>query len=79
MITNPELLKKFEDDFIRQNDMTVQEKFNLIDSMFEYADSLGALSTEDTTGHLDTLIKTVKVFRDATEKSAKSYKGTRKK
>ncbi|MDZ4712732.1 MAG: hypothetical protein SGI89_10460 [bacterium] len=67
MITNPELLEKFENDFVRQNDMSVQEKFDMMDQMFEYANQLGALSKEDTTGHLESLIKTLKNLRNASK------------
>ncbi len=67
MVRNPELLQKFEDEFKRNIKMTIQEKFDMLDSLYEIAHSTGNLSLKDTLGNLDALIKTTKIFRDASK------------
>lgn len=62
-------LRKFEDNFIRKNKMTVQEKFDMLDSIYEIAFSTGNINLNDTMGNLEALIKTTKVFRDASKTS----------
>jgi hypothetical protein len=72
MIKNPEELRKFEDDYIRNYNMTVEEKFKLLDSLYEFAHSTGKLTIDDSQQNLEALIKTLKVFRDANKPAFKS-------
>ena len=77
MIKNPELFRKFEDDYIRNYDMTVEQRFNMLDSLYTFAHSIGKLTIDDSQQNLEVLIKTLKVFRDADRPSFKSSKRIR--
>jgi hypothetical protein len=72
MIKNQKEFRKFEDDYIRDYSMTVDEKFNLLDSLYEFAHSTGKLTIDDSQQNLEALIKTLKVFRDANKPGFKS-------
>ena len=37
MITNPDIVKKFEDEQLREESLTLAEKFAILDGMFELA------------------------------------------
>lgn len=65
MIKNPELLQKVDDEFNKNNKMTVKEKFDMLDSLYKFAYSMGKINLNDPMDNLETLIKTTKVFRDA--------------
>lgn len=72
MIKNSGILQKSEDDFIRKNNMTIEQKFNLLNSLYEFSHSIGKLTTDDSQQNLEVLIKTLKVFRDANKPAFKS-------
>lgn len=72
MINNPQQLTEFEDDYIRNYNMTIDQKFNLLNSLYEFAHSIGKLTTDDSQQNLEVLIKTLKVFRDANKPASKS-------
>ncbi|MDQ3020217.1 MAG: hypothetical protein M3R36_06575 [Bacteroidota bacterium] len=69
MIKNNILIQQMEDEFIKNNVMTIQEKFDMMDSIYLLAHSSGNLILDDTTGNLEALIKTLKIFRDASKAS----------
>ena len=43
MVKNPEILKKFEEKYLRDSNLTLQEKFCLYDSMWELVRNIGVL------------------------------------
>lgn len=72
MINNPQELNEFEDNYIRNYNMTIDQKFNLLNSLYEFAHSIGKLTKDDSQQNLEVLIKTLKVFRDANKPASKS-------
>ena len=72
MINNPQQLNEFEDNYIRNYNMTIEQKFNLLNSLYEFSHSIGKLTTDDSQQNLEVLIKTLKVFRDANKPAFKS-------
>lgn len=69
MINNSKQIQELEDEYNRKNKMTVQEKFDMLDSLYKFAHSMGKIGLNDSQDNLQTLIKTTKVFRDAAENS----------
>jgi len=69
MIKNAEFLQNFEDEYTRNNKMTVQEKFDLADELYRLAYKSGKLTIDDSQQNLASLIKTIKVFRDSERNS----------
>ena len=57
MLNNPELLQKFEDDYIRKNNMTIEQKFDLLDNLYKFAHSTGKLTIDDTQQNLEVMIR----------------------
>jgi len=47
MIKNPKLWKKFEDKFIAEENLTIEQKFKIFDAMFEETKALGIFPLED--------------------------------
>lgn len=76
-IKNSKVLQKFEDDFVREEKISVQEKFNLLDDFYNFAFSIGKLVINDSQQNLEALIKTTKVFRDASKITNKNSKRVR--
>jgi len=69
MIKNAKFLQDFEDEYTRNNKMTIQEKFDLSDDLYKFAFSLGKLTIDDSQQNLETLAKTLKIFRNASKSS----------
>lgn len=62
MIKNPEYLKKFEDEQTANDDMTLEQKLKLLNSIYKYAVKLGTLPPDDLLEGLDTDIKVAKII-----------------
>ena len=71
MTNNSQQIKEFEDDYVRNYNMTIEQKFNLQNSLYKLAHSIEKLTTDDSQQNLEVLIKTLKVFRDAGNPSFK--------
>jgi len=67
MIKNAKFLQDFEDEYNRKNKMTVQEKFDMSDDLYKFAFSIGKLTIDDAQQNLETLAKTLKIFRNASK------------
>lgn len=62
MIKDPEYLKKFEDEQTANDDMTLEQKLKLLNSIYKYAVKLGTLPPDDLLEGLDTDIKVAKII-----------------
>ena len=62
MIKDPEYLKKFEDEQTAKDDMTLEQKLKLLNSIYKYAVKLGTLPPDDLLEGLDTDIKVAKII-----------------
>ncbi len=62
MIKDPEYLKKFEDEQTANDDMTLEQKLKLLNSIYKYAVKLGILPPDDLLEGLDTDIKVAKII-----------------
>lgn len=61
MIKNPEFLRKFEDEQTANDDMTLEEKLSLLNSIYKFAIKLGTLPPEDQLEGLEMDIKVTKI------------------
>ena len=61
MIKNPEYLKKFEDEQTANDDMTLEQKLKLLNSIYKFAVKLGTLPPDDLLEGLDNDIKVAKI------------------
>ena len=62
MIKDPEYLKKFEDEQTANDDMTLEQKLKLLNSIYKYAVKLGTLPPDDLLEGLDNDIKVAKII-----------------
>ncbi len=62
MIKDPEYLKKFEDEQTAKDDMTLEQKLKLLNSIYKFAIKLGTLPPDDLLEGLDTDIKVAKII-----------------
>ena len=62
MIKDPEYLKKFEDEQTANDDMTLEQKLKLLNSIYKFAIKLGTLPPDDLLEGLDTDIKVAKII-----------------
>ncbi len=62
MIKNPEYLKKFEDEQTANDDMTLEQKLKLLNSIYKFAVKLGTLPPDDLLEGLDNDIKVAKII-----------------
>ena len=46
MITNPEELEKFEADYLRRENLTLEQRFAILDGLYEMARLFGHFSVE---------------------------------
>ncbi len=61
MIRNRELLQEFEDEQTIKDDMTLEQKLALLNSMYRFALKLGSLPPDDLLEGLETDIKVAKI------------------
>lgn len=62
MIKNSEYLKKFEDEQTANDDMTLEQKLKLLNSIYKFAVKLGTLPPDDLLEGLDNDIKVAKII-----------------
>ena len=62
MIKDPEYLKKFEDEQTANDDMTLEQKLKLLNSIYKFAVKLGTLPPDDLLEGLDNDIKVAKII-----------------
>jgi hypothetical protein len=60
MVKNPEILQKFEDDYIRNNNQTLEKKFKTYDELRNYAIALGQFPLKDPLEGIEEKIKFVR-------------------
>ncbi len=77
MIKDPELWKKFEDEFIRKDNLSIDAKFNLLEAMFEEARALGVWESEDPLEGIEVKIKIARILNALQGDSEKGRGGTR--
>lgn len=61
MITNPKKLRKFEQNLLKTDTTSIDQKFRLMDAMFKEARSLSVFPLKDPLEGLETDIKVAKV------------------
>lgn len=61
MIKHPELLQKFEDEQIALDDMTLEQKLSLLNSIYKFSVKIGTLPPEDLLEGLEIDIKVTKI------------------
>ena len=47
MVTNPEEVRKFEADYLRRENLTLEQRFAILDGLYEMARFFGHFSGED--------------------------------
>jgi hypothetical protein len=71
MITNPEILRKFEDDLIRnETKFSHDHSLNLLTSMWEEGVALGVLPPDDPLEGIDVDIRIAQVLNSCLIKSS---------
>lgn len=61
MITNPKKLRKFEQNLLKRDTTSIDQKFRLMDAMFKEARALRVFPLKDPLEGLETDIKVAKV------------------
>ena len=61
-IKNPERLRKFEDQQTAKDDMTLEQKLTLLNSIYKFAIKLGTLPPKDLLEGIETDIKLAKIL-----------------
>jgi hypothetical protein len=70
MIKNADIVRKFEDDFIRNAPaLSLTDKFNLLDAMWQEGINLGVLPPEDQMEGLDADFRMAKALNSCLKKS----------
>lgn len=62
MIKNTELLQKFEDEQTINDDMTLEQKLSLLNSIYKFAIKIGTLPPNDLLEGFETDIKVAKII-----------------
>ena len=62
MITNPQILEAFERDLQRTQILTLEEKYALLDGMYEFAVRLGHFTSERALEGIDDSIRLAKAL-----------------
>ncbi len=71
MIKNPEILKKFEDGLIRDEEkLSFKQAMNLVTSMWEEGVKLGVLPPKEPLEGIDIDIKIAKILNSCLKKSS---------
>ena len=65
MITNPKLLQQAEDDFIRNNKLTIEQKYDIVESLYKQYLETALVKPEDPLEHRKTLLETVRKIHSA--------------
>jgi hypothetical protein len=62
MIKNSEYLRKFEDEQTANDDMTLEQKLSLLNSIYKFAIKIGTLPPDNILEGLETDIKVAKII-----------------
>ncbi len=62
MVKNSEYLKEFEDDWISKQRLTPEQAFDILDSMWEEAVSLGVLPRKDPMEGLEAVLRIASIL-----------------
>ncbi len=62
MIKNPEILEQIELEYAREHPLTLEQKFALMNAMYEHAKLFGHFKQEYTLEDLDTDIAVAKIL-----------------
>jgi hypothetical protein len=62
MITNPKKLRKFEQNLLKEDTTSIDQKFRLMDEMYKEARSLSVFPLKDPLEGLETDIKVAKAI-----------------
>jgi len=57
MITNPQKVREFETDYSRSENLTLEQRFAILDGLYELARQLGHFNGENVLDGIDTDIK----------------------
>ncbi len=68
MIKNIKEFKKFEDEYIKNEELTLDEKFKIYDEMWLWAKELGIFPLKDSLNGIEKDIKLAKLFKKLQEK-----------
>ncbi len=68
MIKNIKEFKKFEDEYIKNEELTLDEKFKIYDEMWLWAKELGIFPLKDSLDGIEKDIKLAKLFKKLQEK-----------
>lgn len=67
MITNPKLLQEAEDDFIRNNKLTIEQKYVIVESLYKQYLKTDLVKPEDPLEHRKTLLETGRKVHSASD------------
>ncbi len=69
MIKNSELLKKFEDDFIKKERLSYEKSLDIIESLWAEGVALGILPPKEHSASIDIDIKIASILKSCSGKS----------
>ncbi|MEQ8189132.1 MAG: hypothetical protein ABRQ39_14260 [Candidatus Eremiobacterota bacterium] len=76
MIKNQQLLERFEEDFLKKEQLTLKEKFLILDSLYKEAVSLGIIPLKNHLDGIDVDIKLAGVINGVRKITKKDIKCT---
>ncbi len=76
MIKNIKEFKKFEDEYIKNEKLTLDEKFKIYDEMWLWAKELGIFPLKDPLDGIEKDIKLAKLFKKLKEKYERQKQDT---
>ena len=76
MIKNPEIIRKFENDLIRNEKVDIQKNFQIYEAMYKEAVALGVFPLEDPLEGIEIDIKIAKVVNSVSTNPFKDSPGT---
>ena len=76
MIKNPEKIRKFENDLIRNEKVDIQKNFQIFEAMYKEAVDLGALPLKNPLEGIEIKIKIARVINSVTTDPFKNNPGS---
>ncbi len=70
MVKNPEYLKKFEDQWISTQKLTPEQAFQILDSMWEEAVTLGTLPPKDPMEGIEVDVRIAEILNSCSKTSS---------
>ena len=70
MVKNPEYLKKFEDQWISTQKLTPEQAFQILDSMWEEAVTLGILPPKDPMEGIEVDLRIAEILNSCSKTSS---------